>query len=62
MDKKYIAPKTDIVIINLLNSILGEGDTGASGEADDDPWANKTHFDDSEDFSEEIAGRKNLWE
>ena len=62
MYKKYVAPVTDVVYLNLLNSILGPGDVGRSGDAEDDPWTNTMELDFEDDDNDAQVRSKSLWE
>lgn len=63
MNNRYVKPDTKVIVINLQNSVMGEGDAAASGGADGgDGWANSTDFDD-DDFAEDVVGGKSsLWD
>ena len=62
MYKKYVAPVTDVVNLNLLNSVLGPGDVGGSGPAEDNPWANTMELDLEEEVDNVQATSKSLWD
>ena len=61
MYKKYVAPETEVVTLNLFNSVLAPGDVGGSGQAQDDPWANTMDLDLEEDDNVQVTS-KSLWE
>jgi len=64
MNKKYITPVTDIVEVNLHNSVLGTGDAAASGGADGgDGLVNTIDFDDEPAApTYEYASKPSLWD
>ncbi len=62
MYKKYVAPVTDVVHLNLLNSVLGPGDVGGSGDAQDDPWANTMELDLEDENNDVQVTSKSLWD
>lgn len=61
MNKKYVIPTTDIVDLNLLNSVMGPGDAGGSGEANgDDGLVNTIDFEEVD--HEDTPKGSSLWD
>ena len=61
MNKKYVIPTTDIVDLNLLNSVMGPGDAAASGEGDgDDGLVNTIDFEEVD--HEDTPKGSSLWD
>ena len=58
MEKKYIAPLTEIVFLSAENILEGEGNQDSHGEQDpNDVDANTSSFD-----GDEITGSRSLWD
>ena len=62
MNKTYIKPETDIVVINLANTLMGEGDAAASGEGNGEGWANQVEFEEEADVESFSASQPSLWD
>lgn len=63
--KKYVKPLTDIVVVNLLDSVLGTGDAAGSGHgaAGGDGLVNTIDFEEDNntpDFYQPT--QKSLWD
>ena len=62
MYKKYVTPVTDVVNLNLQNSVLTEGDAAGSGYGQGG-WGNTDQLDFEDDEVDDVQARsKSLWE
>ena len=61
MNTKYVIPTTDIVDLNLLNSVMGPGDAAASaGGEGDDGLVNTIDFEEVD--HEDTPKGSSLWD
>ena len=63
MNKKYVTPVTDIVEVNLVNSVLGTGDAAGSnyGGNGNDGLVNTIDFEDETPVNEPST-KPSLWD
>lgn len=63
MKRTYIAPKSDIEVLNLLGSIMDENDPGHDNYSNtsSEVHSNMANFEE-EDFESEINSKQSLWD
>ena len=61
MKRTYIAPQSDIEVLNLIGSIMGDPGYDDYSPTTDEVHSNTSIFDE-EDFGSEFYESSNLWE
>ena len=64
MKRTYIAPQSDIEIINLIGSIMDDNDPGFVGGSDtsDDVHSNVANFEEDMDLESTFNSKSSLWD
>ena len=62
MKRTYIAPQSDIEILNLVGSILNDPGTEVYSDTSDDVHSNIANFEEDMDLESELSSKSSLWD